>query len=216
MNSIVKQPPGARAVLAAATELFARAGYESVSVADIAEKAHVCKANIFHHFESKEVLYLDVMRQACQGHAEFTEALHELDLSSTEKLRRLIAFELEDMFSNEQRSQLIFREILNAGCSQGRRLAEEVFSRNYTAVAALFLQGQARGEFRADLDMNVAAWMLGASTMMFFQNRDIIPHLPGFGAAAEPKVYAERVFETVLRGLATGVGDAARTGSHEK
>ena len=214
-------PAGARSILDAATTLFSRTGFDSVSLAEIASMAGVCKANIFHHFESKEALYLDVMREACKGHAEFAESLLRLPLSSTEKLRRLVAFEFADMFEHESRTQLVFREVLNAGSGKGRQLAEQVFQRNCFAVIALFQEGIDRGEFRADIDSGITAWMLGASTMMFFQNRNILPHMPGMGGCNSPADFAEKIVNTMLQGLlaapdASGTAEAASPSSSRK
>lgn len=195
-------PPGARSILEAATAAFARAGFDSVSIADIAAEAGVCKANVFHHFKSKEGLYLTVMREACHDHARFTEQLLARDdLSSTEKLRRLIAFDFADLFGNAQRGQLVTREILNSGCRSGREFVQPVFLRNYNAVVALLEQGRARGEFRADLDAPIFTWLIGGPIMLLFQNREILPQLPGLGAIRGTAADVERVFAAVLGGL---------------
>jgi len=53
---------GASRVLQAAEKLFAEHGYDGVSASMIAEAASVSKANIFHHFHSKEQLYVEVMK----------------------------------------------------------------------------------------------------------------------------------------------------------
>ncbi|WP_293397657.1 TetR/AcrR family transcriptional regulator [Nevskia sp.] len=194
-------PAGARSILDAAASLFSRTGFDAVSLSEIASRAGVCKANIFHHFDSKEALYLDVMREACKCHAEFAEQLLLEPLSSTEKLLRLVEFEFHDMFENEARTQLIFREVLNAGSGKGREIAENIFQRNCNAVIALFQEGVDRGEFRSELDPGIAAWMLGASEMMFFQNRNILSHMPGMGNATVPAEYAAKVVKTLLYGL---------------
>ncbi len=57
-------------ILAAAEELFSRRGFDAVSMNEIAEAAGVSKANIFHHFESKNALYLAVVRNACSDSVE--------------------------------------------------------------------------------------------------------------------------------------------------
>lgn len=50
------------AVLRAARKLFAEAGYSGASVAAIAEGAGVTKGALFHHFQSKEDLFLEIWR----------------------------------------------------------------------------------------------------------------------------------------------------------
>lgn len=57
--SVAKLPARDR-ILAAATELFAANGEESVSVADICREAGVSNGSFFHHFPSKNELALEV------------------------------------------------------------------------------------------------------------------------------------------------------------
>ena len=202
MDADVEISAGERSILEAAAEAFARAGFDSVSLAEVAAQAKVSKANIFHHFRSKEGLYLEVMREACKGHAQFTESLlARTDLSSTEKLKRLIEFDFDDLFHNEQRSHLVVREILNTGCRSGRSMIQPVFLRNFVAVVGLLRQGQECGEFRTDVDPAVVAWMIGGTVMLFFQNRESLGHFPGMDCRLGPAAYAAKVFEIVLGGL---------------
>src|SRR3989344_2077056 len=62
-------------ILAAAEALFAKHGFDAVSMNAIAERANVSKANIFHHFSSKKAPYRAVLRVACR---DSTEPLQEL------------------------------------------------------------------------------------------------------------------------------------------
>ncbi len=193
---------GARAILDAATLGFARAVFDSVSIADIAAQAGVSKANIFHHFKSKEALHQEVLREACKGHAEFAEALlARSDLSSVDKLRALIHFDFTDAFGNELRTHLVVREVLNTGCCTGRDLIEPVFMRNFMAVVGIIRQGQARGEFSADIDASTTALMMGGTLMFFFQNRHTLDSFPGLGNGLTPEHYADMVCRTVLGGV---------------
>ena len=51
------------AILAAARSLFAAQGYAGTSLAGIVEAARVTKGALFHHFDKKEDLFLEVWRQ---------------------------------------------------------------------------------------------------------------------------------------------------------
>lgn len=57
--------------------------------------------------------------------------------------------------------------------------------------------------------------MLGASEMMFFQNRNILSSMPGMGGSTVPADYAAKVVKTLLCGLlpdgAAGVAIDATT-----
>ncbi len=58
--------PAAARILAAATTLFARSGYNSVSTREIASAAMVNEITVFRHFPRKRDLYLAVMRSGLE------------------------------------------------------------------------------------------------------------------------------------------------------
>ena len=56
--------PGGRAQLLQIAEiLFARSGFEGVSIAEIAAVGSVSKATVMHHFVTKKRLYGDVLQR---------------------------------------------------------------------------------------------------------------------------------------------------------
>ena len=194
-------PTGALSILEAATELFARDGYECVSVASIADQAGVCKANIFHHYASKEVLYLEVMRKASAEHAETTEALLKEDCSSIEKLQRLTEFDIKTMIENEQRTRLILRELGEPGDTTVRRLAHQVFRRNFELVIELFKQGQKNGEFRADFDPVATGIAWCGSKNAFFTCRETMPDQALFQNTDAARDFAQKVCKLLIEGI---------------
>lgn len=52
------------AILASARTLFAERGFEAASIDDIAEAAGVAKGAVYHHFASKEAIFVDVLDAA--------------------------------------------------------------------------------------------------------------------------------------------------------
>jgi TetR/AcrR family transcriptional regulator len=199
----VAEGSGARSIIDAATELFAEEGFEPVSVARIAARAGVCKANVFHHFESKEHLVLAVMQQASSEHAERAEALLAMPGTSADKLRQLIGIELELMLSHGARTKLLMRECQDHGHPRARLLAQQVFKRNFDAITALFEQGRASGEFRADLEPAAATLLTLATTNFFMQHRETLSRWPQTLALFDPKVWIEHICAIVLDGIIT-------------
>jgi AcrR family transcriptional regulator len=51
------------AIIGAASELFTARGFAAVSIDDIAARAGVAKGAVYHHFESKEQIFLRVFEQ---------------------------------------------------------------------------------------------------------------------------------------------------------
>lgn len=201
MTKTKPAPAGALSILEAATELFSRDGYECVSVAAIADQAGVCKANIFHHYASKEVLYLEVMRKASAEHAELAEALLKEDCSCVEKLHRLTEYDIKTMIDHERRTRLILRELGEACDSSVRRLAHQVFRRNFDLVIELFEQGRRSGEFRTDFDPAAAAVAWCGSKNAFFLCRESMQDLQLFQGKEAARGFAEKVCKLLIEGI---------------
>src|SRR3981081_2768870 len=69
--------PKRRAIMEAATDLFAARGYGAVSMDAIARAADVSKATLYAHFESKDALFATIVKAACEENimpgGEFTD-----------------------------------------------------------------------------------------------------------------------------------------------
>ena len=203
MSTSRPAPEGARSILEAAAALFAREGYGPVSVSQIAEAAGVCKANVFHHYESKETLFMAVMQDASTEHAVWAEALLDEPGSCADKLRRLVLYEIGIMFEQEQRTRLILREAVDHGTCHGRELAQKVFHRNFSAVVALFEQGKARGEFHPNFDPAVAAVTFRGALSLYFQCGESLRQFKEARHLKSATDFADRVCDILLAGVAS-------------
>lgn len=198
---------GAMAILKAATTLFADEGFEGASVAAIADKAGVCKANVFHHFPSKEALYLAVMKEAAAAHAAYAEELFKACGSSTDKVRNLVDFGVRHLLADPERARLILREV-SAGSHEVacRKIARRVFQRNFNAVVSIFEQGRQRGEFHESLDTAAAAMLLNGAVHIFFNCRDSLREYCDARCLQTPEAYVESIAALVLSGVLTPMG----------
>lgn len=204
MSSVRPAPEGARSILEAAGELFAREGYGPVSVSKIAERAGVCKANVFHHYASKEALFMAVMQDASTEHAAWAEALLAEPGSCADKLRKLVRYEMETMFANDQQTRLVLREVVDHGTCHGRELAQRVFQRNFSPVVALFEQGKARGEFNQDFDPAVAASTFRGALSLYFQCGESLRMFKEAQHLDSAVDFADRVCDILLGGVLSG------------
>jgi TetR/AcrR family transcriptional regulator len=188
-------------ILAAAETLFSEHGFEAVSMNSIAERAGVSKANIFHHFSSKQALYVAVVRAACQDSIERLQHLGSEAGPFPERLAQFVRNQLGDMLEREQIHRLIKRELLRDGERQGRELAEQVWGDGFGRFVGILRAAQTRGELRADVDPAMVATMLIAANAFFFDGRDVMRHLPGITFAADPDAYTRMATEIILRGI---------------
>jgi AcrR family transcriptional regulator len=73
-------------ILRVAGELFAERGYQATSVADIASAAGATKGAVFHHFKSKDELFVEIWRQL------------QLDMDADARTAALAALDPADPF----------------------------------------------------------------------------------------------------------------------
>ena len=214
MSESSQNPAAGRAeILTAAIDLFGEAGFDAVSISAIARRAGTSKANVFHHFGSKESLYLEMMREACGKFADAIAGLSEDGVGFSDRVRDFVRRDIELMHAQSDRSHLIMREVLESGPSRGRALAGEVFHDHFGEVVGTFEAGQAAGEFTDDVPPALAATVVKACNVFLFQSQHVLRHLPGVDFVDEPARYAELVSRVLLDGLRPrGDGDAASTG----
>lgn len=190
-------------ILAAAEKLFAEYGLDGVSMNAVAERAGVSKANIFHHFSSKDALYLAVMRNACRHSQPLMDTLENHGGSFVERLRQFARAHLAHILENPQTTRLIQREVLNNDPQRCQELAEQVFGANFARLVAIMRSGQERGELRADLDPGMVATLLIAADLFFFQSREVSRHLPDVRhLSGNPAAYSDLLVDILLRGIA--------------
>jgi AcrR family transcriptional regulator len=76
-----------RDVLLAAVDLFARKGYKSVSVREIAQSVGVLGGSLYHHIKSKEELFLEVHGEVMRVARAHIQAAVEQEIDPWERLR---------------------------------------------------------------------------------------------------------------------------------
>lgn len=202
MTQVGQNPAAGRGdILAAATDLFAESGYDAVSIQAIARRAGTSKANVFHHFGSKELLYLEVMRTACGGFATATELVHGVDADHARRVVEFLRGDMEQMREDPDRAHLILREVLESGPGRGQALATDVFDEHFRLVVGLFREGQEAGVFADDIVPEAAAVMMIAASVFVFQSRHVLRYLPDVDFVDDPEGYAELAGRILLDGL---------------
>jgi TetR/AcrR family transcriptional regulator len=189
-------------ILATAARLFAERGFDAVSMHDIAEAAGVSKANVFHHFNSKNDLYVAVLRHACR---DTNERLDDFDRDTgplAERLARFARAHLQSLFDNDQVTRLSLRELLRASTQHGQELAEKVYGEKFSRFVAVLRAGQRAGELRADIDPAVVATVLVGANVFFFEAREVLRHFPEVGFSDRPDRYSSLLADLLMQGIA--------------
>lgn len=196
--------PGSDAVeriLAAAKDLFAESGFNAVSMNAIAERAGVSKANVFHHFKSKNALYLEVLRTACSESGSQIDQLGSGSGTLVERLRGFSQSHLANILRDEKITRLIQRDLLENGSQRGKEFAEQVFGQNFASLVKILRTGQKNGELRKGIDPAMLATLLIGADVFFFQSREVLRHFPDVSFTDNPESYSRMLVDILLHGI---------------
>jgi TetR/AcrR family transcriptional regulator len=183
-----------------AEQLFAEKGYEAASMSELAQRAGVSKANIFHHFHSKRELYLAVMQAACKDSRQALLEIRAGNGSTRERLAGFMHRHLHNLLANEEVSRLVLREVLESGPERGRELAERVFAEGFQQLVETVREGQEQGELRAEIDPALVAHLIISTGVFYFQGRAVARHLHGAGFIDDPDSYTAQVANVLFDG----------------
>jgi len=193
-----------RLILDAAVRVFARKGYHTCRVGDIAEEAGVAHGLLYHYFSSKEELLETVFRETW---AELLEAFGRVEESgepAAEQLRQLAAILLRSWRRDPDLVRVLVREV---GRSQTLPDRVEEIGRVFAAIRRTIERGQAEGAFRPDLDPKLASWIFYGGIEEVLTGWVLGQLDDGDEAVAA----AERaVVEIVVAGLASGTAAIPR------
>ena len=194
-----KAPPvdRRRQILDAAIRVFARQGFHSCRVSDIADEAGVAYGLVYHYFDSKEQVMNELFTERWSLLLAAIEEVDGRDASARSKLDAVAGFIIDSYRHDRELMQVIIVEVTRAANSFGRTHLPEI-NRAYEMIAKIVSDAQADGTFRRDIDPLLASmWFYGAieqllSAWVF----ELIPADDGaFGRARE------MVVETVCGGL---------------
>lgn len=181
------------AILAAARTLFTTDGYAATSVAVIVARAGVTKGALFHHFDTKEHLFLEVWRLL---QIEMDAAARDAAIANRSKTDPYAAFLAGCRVYLEWCARQDYQRIVLVdgpavlGMERWHKLDFELGSETM-ARATEYLARQ--GHFPVSLAQSAAIMLQGAL------------NAAGFALSArEPDITAEQAFETferLLRGL---------------
>lgn len=143
-----------RLILDAAVRVFARSGFHTSRVGDIAEEAGVAHGLLYHYFSSKDEVLETVFRDNWGVLLERIRAVEETAEPALEQLRDVAAILLRTWLHEPDVVRVLVREIARSPEVQDRvgELVKPIGS-----IRRIIERGQERGELRADLDPGLAA-----------------------------------------------------------
>jgi AcrR family transcriptional regulator len=148
-----KAPPidKRRNILDAAIKVFARQGFHSTRVSDIADEAGVAYGLVYHYFDSKDEVLNELFTERW---SLLLTAIEEADASAESprsKLAAVAAFIVDSYRHEPELMKVIIVEVTRAANSFGRTHLPEI-RRAYDSITKIVAEGQEVGAFRHDID----------------------------------------------------------------
>jgi AcrR family transcriptional regulator len=143
-----------RLILDAAVRVFARKGFHTSRVGDIAEEAGVAHGLLYHYFSSKDEVLETVFRDNWAVLLERIHAVEATDEPAGEQLRHVAAILLRTWLHEPDVVRVLVREIARSPEVQAR-IGDLV--KPIEAIRRIVVRGQQSGELRSDLDPALAS-----------------------------------------------------------
>lgn len=149
-------------ILSAAAEVFGEKGYSETTIDDIGKRAGVSKGGIYTYFATKEAIFLEIAEQRFVIRSEM---IHNLDpgLSVSEQVNCYMRWLLESLSDerviNRSRFSYEFWTTISRQADKAH-LATNRYVKFAADLSELVQMGIDRGEFRADLKVDMAVYNL--------------------------------------------------------
>jgi TetR/AcrR family transcriptional regulator, fatty acid metabolism regulator protein len=188
-----------RQILDAAVRVFARQGYHSCRVSDIADEAGVAYGLVYHYFRSKDEVMNELFTERWSLLLAAIDEADRGDGSGREKLDKVAGFIVDSYRHDPELMQVIIVEVTRAANSFGRTHLPEI-NKAYEAIEKIIAHGQKVGTFRQDVDPRLASMFFygGVEQLLSGWIFELIPAAEGdFDRARETLV------DSICSGLET-------------
>jgi TetR/AcrR family transcriptional regulator, fatty acid metabolism regulator protein len=140
-----------RLILDAAVRVFARQGFHSTRVSDIADEAGVAYGLVYHYFNSKDEVLNELFIERWSLLLAAIEEVDRIGSGPREKLGTVAGFIFDSYRHDPELMKVIIVEVTRAANSFGQTHLEEI-RRAYEGIAKIVAEGQEGGAFRGDVE----------------------------------------------------------------
>jgi len=143
-----------------AGKLFADKSFGSVTMGEIAEKCKMSKANLYHHFSSKNDLYEKIILRALQNTSDILKKAEQIDDTYVNKIKFTAKEHLNQLILNPQEYKLLARESSDLGNKDRTPFSTGLFQQNLSQMFNLIEQAKKNKEIIEQCDSRILAFQL--------------------------------------------------------
>jgi len=145
-----------RVILDAAVRVFARRGFHTCRVSDIADEAGVAYGLVYHYFSSKDQILDTLFLERWQVLLDVIVEIDGRDIPPRDKLGEIAGFIVESYRHDPDLMKVIIVEVTRAANTFGRTHLAEI-RQAYDLIAAIVRKAQESGTFRTEVSAEFAA-----------------------------------------------------------
>jgi len=186
-------------ILVEAEVLFAERGFDGVSINEVALAAGVCKANVFHHFATKQDLYERVLTQACDAFGRSLDALELKERDLAGRLRRLVEWHNAFLHQRPHGTRLILRELTGSPTALERSPVFPLIQRNFDRVVSLL--SEVSDKLREGISPALVAKVVLSLNLFGFQTERLNERLTVAGSLAARPELQRQWLDLLLHGV---------------
>jgi len=179
-------------IITTATRLFAKRGYDGVSVDEIVSQAKVNKRMVYHYFDSKSGLFTEVLGTVFERLSHVETELFEDAPTPGRAIERIIFAYFEFLQKNPEFVSLLLWENLQGGKHLKQLPLSVTKAPLLEKLGPAIEEGIASGEIRPDIDKRFMVVDLIGICLIHFSNRHTLARTVGLDFD-DPRVLEEGV-----------------------
>lgn len=145
-----------RLILDAAIRVFARQGFHSCRVSDIADEAGVAYGLVYHYFASKDEVLDTLFLERWNVMLGVIREVDARDIPAREKLQEIASFIIDSYRHDPDLMKVIIVEVTRAANSFGDTHIGSI-GEAYQLIAGIIAQAQRDGAFKPEIEARFAA-----------------------------------------------------------
>jgi TetR/AcrR family transcriptional regulator len=182
-------------ILNKAEKLFADSGFGSVSMTNIANACNMSKANLYHHFSSKEDLYTQILIRAQKNTQNILEKTKKITGTYIEKI------EFFQMLKDPMKYKLLAREFSDLGLSSRAMPSVGLMEQNLSQIVDLIDQAKKTKEIIETTDSRLLAYQLLSPNLTYITHQNLFDSVfEGLGPSSNED-FSKTLTANLLRGV---------------
>ena len=188
-------------ILNKAEKLFADSGFGSVSMTNIANACNMSKANLYHHFSSKEDLYTQILIRAQKNTQNILEKTKKITGTYIEKIEFFINEHMNQMLKDPMKYKLLAREFSDLGLSSRAMPSVGLMEQNLSQIVDLIDQAKKTKEIIETTDSRLLAYQLLSPNLTYITHQNLFDSVfEGLGPSSNED-FSKTLTANLLRGV---------------